>query len=456
MLFVVDTLRADHLGVHGYQRPTSPEIDAFAADSIRFSQALAPSPWTLPSLATLMTSLYPAVHGANKRSRLGELDWLFEPGSFRPTRALHASRTRMAELLQAQGFATLGLVQGAYPSAVFGFAKGVDRYDENASPGVRFDVEEALHWLDSEKPERFFVYIHVKEVHSPYSPNDIRVTVNHRRSAVSTQQYRAGAKEERERFEQIDFDPGYAGRVDGSLKSLQRMKKQLPKQAAGDIYHLVALYDRGIRYVDHWFGALIGGLRERGLLNETVVLFTSDHGEEFLEHGGLEHGHTYYEEMLRVPLILRIPGQAHGTVIDDAVGLVDVLPTVLEVLGVEAQYPTQGRSLVPLWTGGSLEPRSYFGEASNDDGRMALRADGFKYVRNKARPDELYVLSEDPGERFDRCRLRRKLCKSYRRKLKAWVKQQAQFAALLALPEAQDVVIDDEMAERLRSMGYVD
>jgi arylsulfatase A-like enzyme len=110
LLVVVDTLRADHLGSYGYPRQTSPRIDAFAADSIRFEQALAPSPWTLPSLATLMTGLYPEVHGASSPSRLRELTWLFDPGTFRPATALHESRTRIADLLQDEGFATLGLI----------------------------------------------------------------------------------------------------------------------------------------------------------------------------------------------------------------------------------------------------------------------------------------------------------------------------------------------------------
>lgn len=263
-----------------------------------------------------------------------------------------------------------------------------------------------------------------------------------------------GVEVERKRMAAIDFDPGYRGKVDGSLRNLKRLKKAPNKASPRDIEHLVALYDRGIKYMDGYFGALLEGLRERGLYDETVIVFTSDHGEEFREHGRFEHGYSYYEEMLHVPLIVRVPGEPAGLEIGEPVGLADVMPTVLEVLGVEATYPTQGRSLVPLWSGGGVEPRPFFGEASQEPGSVAIRDGGYKFVRHAKRADELYALASDPRETRNRCRAEPELCQKYGARLDEWVRAQQEFAAALELPE--DAEVDEELMERLRSMGYVD
>jgi len=452
VLVVIDTLRADHLGVYGYARPTSPRMDAFAADAVLFRRALTPSPWTLPALGTLMTSLYPSVHGARRPSALGA--WGQE--GFEPRSALHESRLTLAEILRDEGFQTLGIVRGAYATDVFGIAQGFDRYSQNDTPGVRFDVENALAWLDEEQPRRFLVYLHVVEVHAPYTPVQMPATLARRRPDAPFERFRAGVAEEQERFAQIDFDPGYQGPVDGSLKSMRKLRHAGDDLDPRDLEHLIALYDRGIRYTDHWIGELLDGLAARGLLDESLVVLTSDHGEEFREHGRFEHSRAYYEESLRVPLIVRVPGEGRGVVVDAPVGLVDVLPTVLDVLGLHRDYPFQGRSLRPLWKGGELPERDLFGEASSGPRSDAIVSGDWKYIRTRRAHEELYDLRGDPGERVNRCASEPVTCEAHRLRLDAWRAGRREVVRELGLPKPEPVEVDDETLEQLRELGYVE
>jgi arylsulfatase A-like enzyme len=493
VLVVVDTLRADHLGVYGYSRPTSPRMDRLAQQGILFREALSPTPWTLPALATIMTSLYPSLHGAHSPSDLRNTEWRFRPEHYRPLSALHESRLTLAEVLRAAGFRTYGAVQGSYPSSAFGMDQGFDVYHENATPGIRFDVEDALGWLDEHQPSRFLIYLHVIEVHSPYTPlapfiedPDAAPDAARQLSADRLHYFDEAVAEERLRFLSLDFDPGYRGPVDGTRENLQSLAKPGARMPRRDVRHLVALYDRGIAYVDHWIGVLLDGLSERGLDSRTLVVVTSDHGEEFLEHGGFEHSYSYYEEMLRVPLLMRIPDEGAGIVVPRPVGLVDIMPTVLDVLGVERVPGLQGDSLRPLWRDGSesgadsvasgenfadSSGAEYWGEASFRRGVQALRSGGWKYVgsvasrKSMASPpeqipspprEELYDLSRDPRERVNRCRAERERCAAYRRRLAARIEAQRQAARELALPEPQPARIDEAVLERLRALGYVE
>jgi arylsulfatase A-like enzyme len=215
------------------------------------------------------------------------------------------------------------------------------------------------------------------------------------------------------------------------------------------------------------------------------VVVTSDHGEEFLEHGGFEHSYSYYEEMLRVPLLMRIPGEGRGVVVSRPVGLVDVMPTVLDVLGVAPVAGLQGGSLRELWRDDAQSPRretsapgeepgQYWGEASFRPGVLSLRSEGWKYIgsarssgsssEEQVSPEsvdpppreELYDLSRDPDERLNRCRTEPKRCAAYRRRLAARVEAQAEAARELALPEPEPAEIDEAALERLRALGYVE
>jgi arylsulfatase A-like enzyme len=454
VVVVVDTLRADHLGAYGYPRPTSPRIDAFAADAVRFADATSPAPWTLPSLATLMTSLYPSVHGAHSPSDLKDMTWYFQPREFRAFAALHDSRITLAEILRDAGFSTWGAVQGSYPTGAFGMSQGFETYRENATPGIRFDIEDAFAWLDAERPERFLVYLHAMEVHAPYTPIEIRRGAHRKLDPEAMAYYRAAVAEERLRFLQWDFDPGYAGPADGSRSYLRASASRGTRLRARDVRHLVALYDRGIAYVDHWVGALIEGLRQRGLYDETIVVLTSDHGEEFFEHGRLEHSFSYYEEMLKVPLILRVPGEGQGVVVEETVGLVDVLPSLLDWLEVSEPDGLQGRSLRSLLVEAPASGAEYVGEASFRKGDLALRGPGWKYIRSGGGQEELYDLVADPSEATNLCAQQSSDCAQHRSRLAERVAENRSRADLLAEPEPAR--IDATTLQQLEALGYVD
>ena len=268
-------------------------------------------------------------------------------------------------------------------------SQGFETFRENATPGIRFDLEDAFAWLDANEPRRFLVYLHVMEVHAPYAPIEIRRGAHRKLDPERMSYYRDAVAEERLRLLQWDFDPGYHGPADGSRKTLRAFGRPGARVRARDVQHLVALYDRGIAYVDHWLGELIDGLKERGLYDETIVVLTSDHGEEFFEHGRLEHSFSYYEEMLNVPLIVRVPGEGQGVVVDQTVGLVDVLPTLLDWLETPAPDGLQGRSLRPWFGGEDLPAWEYVGEASFRKGDLALRGRGWKYIRSGDGSEEL-------------------------------------------------------------------
>ena len=448
VLVVIDTLRADHLGAYGYRRETSPVLDALAADGTLFSDAVAPSPWTLPSISTLMTSLYPSVHGASEatqsRGRRGPDADL--------TSVLSRSHTTLAEILQERGFRTAAFIQGAYPSAVFGMDQGFDRFADNETPGLRFDVEAVLRWLEDEAPERFLVYLHIGDVHSPYTV-PFRAA-NCRRAAVDE---RARALcEEHERYQAYDFSPGYRGRIDGSRENLLELKRRGRRPRKADLQRLVDLYDRSIAYTDEWIGRLIDGLRGSGLYDETIVVVTSDHGEEFFDHGGLEHGRTYFEEMMRVPLIVRVPGMGRGVVVDTQVGLVDVLPTLLDLLEIEHSQALQGRSVAAAIRGEEIEPHVYHGEASHLPRSGAIRGQGWKFVYSDGAADLLFDLRNDPAERRSLCPVQVARCRALRDQASAWRRRAAERRTALQLSGDELGEIDDTTRERLRALGYLD
>jgi arylsulfatase A-like enzyme len=454
VLVLVDALRADRLGCYGYtRRPTSPNLDALAAESTRFADAVSSTPWTLPSMATLFTSLYPSVHGATLASDIHT--WLRAPRDFKPVTVLDGSRTTLAEVLRASGFATAGFVQGSYPAPEFGLAQGFERYEANRHPGIRFNVEALLGWLDETRPRRFFAYLHVAEVHSPYTPPAPDPRFSATSPDPASRALAFALDEERARYRRWDFDPQYDGWLDGSWESLAAVRAgRVP--SARDVEHLGALYDRGIAYTDHWVGRLLDGLATRGLLDQTAVIVTSDHGDELFEHGRLEHNYTYYEETMRVPLIVRVPDLGVGRVVEQQVGLIDLMPTVLDVLGAPADQTLQGRSLVPLMRGDSLPDVPVLGEASQTPGRRAVRTGAWKYVTGGPEPTQLFDLAADPGERTNACAARADTCAALETTLREIRETLADAAHRSGLPPPPPAEVDAETRERLRRLGYAD
>lgn len=353
VLYLVDTLRADHLGVYGYERDTSPALDRWAEQSVVFERAYAPSSWTRPSVVSLLSGLDPIRHGVEDR-----LDAI--PGDVR----------LLSETLKENGYATLAAVTNPNVLPAWGFGRGFDVFDDldSAGHGTRADavtdhVAAALEGLDRSRP--FFLYVHVLDPHAPYEPPP-------------------------------PFDERY------------------PRSPALPAKLSIGRYDGEIAFVDSQFGRLLDTLERHGLGDDTLVLFVSDHGEELMDHGAMGHGFTLFEEVVRVPFVMRLPHGAHaGTRVAERVSLIDVVPTVLSVLGLPPGNDLDGRDLAPLLgdPGARVEPRDLFLSLYTTGTRSNLIrgvvSGPHKYLR-RSRPEEseaLFDLARDPGEFEDRARL---------------------------------------------------
>jgi arylsulfatase A-like enzyme len=385
ILISVDTLRADHLGCYGYDRATSSHIDTLASDGVTFLNAYASSPWTLPSHISLMTSL----HGVNHQVA-------YEDESLDP------SIPTLADILRMNQYYCAALTGGGFVSAQYGFSKGFNSYSDEGGI-LRQDSAEhlfhsALRWLEREKDKGFFLFLHTFQPHSPY--------------ACPTP-YRSAFLGENARWRHIDLI-SYLGGMPG-------IYRELPEN---DRRNIIDLYDGEIRYTDETLiGPLIAALKDMGLYDRTLIVFTSDHGEEFFDHHGWGHGHSLYDESLKVPLIIKFPdSRFQGRKIADMVPLVDIFPTILEEAGIEyADLDIDGQSLFPLITGEEKGDRGFLADlaanvlASRIPQRISMSQGKEKLILNREMspedlgffitpppvldPVEFYDLAQDPDER---------------------------------------------------------
>jgi len=305
ILISLDTLRADHLGTYGYHRDTSPAIDAFAKDNIVFENAVVQSPWTLPSHMSIMTSRYPSFHGVVHEGL-----------------SLSDEYVTLAELLKGAGYKTAAFVDGGYVSGVFGFDQGFDVYHDQRI-GAEGILPKAQHWLDENKSDSFFLFIHLFDIHSPYNPPPPYNSIFH------------------------DFT--YTGHLVPSSKNLIIAQYDPLKLKDDDLRHVIALYDGGIRYTDEKIGEFLSYLQNAGLYDQSLIIITSDHGEEFMEHDNVLHWQLFYRPNLHVPLIVHMPHYSRkGIRISELVQSIDLLPTIVESAQLPAYPAAQGRSFYPL------------------------------------------------------------------------------------------------------------
>jgi arylsulfatase A-like enzyme len=417
LLISIDTLRADHLSCYGYSRPTSPAIDRLAAEGVLFEQVVASSPWTLPSHASMLTGLNPRNHGL--KSRLA---------------GLQEDIPTLAMLLRDGGYTTMALVNAPDFLPRHGLHRGFEKYREyppreggrRVRSGKR-QVAQAINWLEEGFDRPFFMFIHNYDVHSGYDPAP----------------------------EFLDmFATPYDGKIKGSTADLMRARHGELTLSEDDLRHLIDRYDGGIRQLDSELALLFEYLDRRGLSDSTVVIVTSDHGEEFLEHGGVLHGQTMYSEMLDVPLILRGPGLPAGKRILGLAGLSDITPTVLVLAGVDVPK-MDGMDLTPTWeVGGAIpEDRLTFAEADHrnaeEDIKRMVRVGDVKLIYDRlARRQELYDLSRDPSEHRDLATAEPETVQLLMRYLERYEAGEARDA--VELPP-----LSQEELENLRSLGYL-
>jgi arylsulfatase A-like enzyme len=369
VLISLDTLRDDHMGAYGYQRDTSPNLDAFARQGVLFEDAVANSPWTLPSHGSLLTGLYPRNHGLKSRHV-----------------RLRDDVPTLASVLGKAGYATAGLVNSHNLSERYGLDRGFDlhryypeRIDERRVRSAREQIADAIAWLGKLPPERpFFLFLHNYDVHSAYDPDPEFLA---------------------------PFEHPYAGSIVGTTPELQLVRKGKLELDPADVRRLIDLYDGGIRQIDADLEQLFDYLDHTGLTATTHVIITSDHGEEFEEHGGVLHGRTMYQEVLAIPLLVRGPGIPVGRRVSGLVQLHDLFPTMLSLAGVRSEAPVDGIDLVPvLRAEAGIDPERFaFGEADHKnemhDVKRMVQVGGAKLIFDRIeRRIELYDLESDPAE----------------------------------------------------------
>ncbi len=367
----------------------------------------------------MMTSLYPARHGC---SLVGGTK-------------LRRRVTTLAEILRNEGYATHAITTILYLTATYGFDQGFERL---LALGHRASADrvtdEALRWLARNRDRRFFLFLHFYDVHSDYSP---------------PQPYRSR------------FDPDYKGPIDGTVQNLLKYQGRLTK---ADVRHLEALYDGEIAYVDHALGRLFGALEEMGLIRDTLIVLTSDHGEEFREHGSFGHGFTLYDEQLLVPLIFSWPGRIpSGRRVETPVRLIDVVPTLLQLLGLGGRLVPgrlDGRSLVPLVKGEGPpwipSPLAAFSQTELGGRELyALRTDRFKVIYDAGSEAwEFYDLSRDPGEKRNLGRDGAGAFTALAEELRAY-REKASRSSGIGSAAGEKVRLDRDSIQTLKSLGYI-
>lgn len=440
ILVVVDTLRADRLGLYGHDAPTSPHLDALARESIVFEQAYSPSAWTLPAMISAMTSTWPNDHDVVARGQ-----------------RLPMGLVPLAERLRQGGRQTAAFVANPLASTVSGLDRG---YDSLTRTKRTVPTELVGRWLDEQAREPFFLYLHSTEPHLPYSAPSAafeqlgKIPPADRKELVATLR----------RFRSLTSRTGPA-----PLNRRLELQRELLAELAPRQEDLLLLYDASVASADSNLGALFALLRDRELQDRTLLIVISDHGEEMLEHGSLLHGQSLYGELVRIPMLWRLPGGTSGGLrIKTAVTLVDLVPTLLELLGHEgADDPSfQGRSFAGLMEGAtpeSLEPVvtsvrierefDYATPHPRGDLNVSVVQAPWKGIWN-VEPDrfELYHLERDPGERVDRSDEEPQRTAELRTSLERWFLERS--TPELERAPAQE--IDAHDLERLRTLGYVE
>jgi arylsulfatase A-like enzyme len=365
ILVLVDTLRADHLKPFNPQtRVRTPVIDEFAAQSAVFEAAQAPENWTKPSCASVLTGLYPASHGA----KTGDAK-------------LSDKALMVSEAFKQAGFTTGTFIANGFVSERFGFNQGWDDYTNyihehhNAlAPSV---FRDAANWVEAHKEKRFFLYIQTIDPHVPYDPPEDMLAL---------------------------YQPEpYTGPIKprSTAEQLEKAKSVPPKLVLTDAdkHYIEALYDGEISGHDRALGTFIERLKKLGVYDQTMVVITADHGEEFEDHGSWGHGHSVYQELLHVPLMVRFPPTVPARRIDETVSTVDIAPTLLAAAGLPVPDVMEGVDRSQQLIGGATPaPAVAFSDFLDD--RRVIRAGRWKLIVRGVTPT-LFDLERDPKEQTE-------------------------------------------------------
>jgi len=428
VVILLDTLRADHVSCYGYNRPTTPAIDTLAEKGVRFTQVISPSPWTLPSVVALLAGQQPQ-HVLNSKQKM---------------------KRSLVELFNQAGFATAGITEGGYVSKGFNMHRGFAYYHEEkgilrmssaskATGGIAKTFNKAKEWLEKHKDKPFFLFIHTYEPHTPYT--------NH--------------------YFSQGMNPGRIGEMFKIQYLVQLCSGQLVLTDTEKQY-VHALYESDIHSSDRYVGEFLTFLEKIGIRSKTLVVVTSDHGEELGEHFerySYDHGHSLKDNLLRVPLVIHDPVRKFAvSQVDAQVRLIDVIPTVADLLGVKINYSIAGRSLVDFMTAKETSHRVAVSGLTNFGPlRYSIRDGRYKFIEiaapDKDKPPmvpilpkwQLYDLLNDPAEKTNLANAKPKLAKT----MSATLHQQIEILGK-SPTDSQPMIGNEELLKRLRSLGYLD
>ncbi|MHB8054137.1 MAG: sulfatase [Candidatus Aminicenantales bacterium] len=437
ILVSIDTLRADHLGTYGYDRPVSPFIDALAADAAVFENTYTTAPWTLPAHVSMFTGLNCVRH------RVYDEYARIDPRT-----------VTLAEKMRAAGYATGAITGGGLVSAEYGLAKGFDEYrmeyGERVDPTQADKIgRDAVQWLEQNADRPFYLFLHTYQVHLPYkSP---------------------------EPFRSQFLPPGARWKTFTLEKNLGGLAGVFRPLGEADRANVVALYDAGIRYTDEaLIKPVVDALRRLGLYDRSLIVVTSDHGEEFYDHGGWDHTHSVYEELIRVPLIVKLPGsEFRGRRYSPIVRTIDIMPTVLDAAGIPfGELSLNGAGLGPVLRGKETADRAFLVELSDNvyncriPPRLAVNDGRRKLILNHPfRPDELnfflapppefpsleiYDLGRDPKEKQNLAGRPDEAARD-----RALVQKAREFERLIPPRGNERTKIDKDLEDQLRALGYI-
>ena len=416
LVILMDTLRADHLGVYGYELETSPHIDRFAEENQFLDPFYSVAPWTSPAIASLFTGMYPTSHGVLSHLSLNKE----QPELY----ALPDSLTTLAERFQLQGYRTGAVSSNPWILSEFGFDQGFEQFIvlDNKAPAGEINAQ-AQQWLSElQDNESFFLYLHYMDCHGPYIP-----------PSPYSQMLLPTLQGEHQRVIPEDIIPAYLDILQDGTTTLE---------------YLISQYDGAIRYFDDQFGEMVQFLKEQGFYDDMVVLLTSDHGEEFMEHGRLDHGFTLYQEQLAVPLVCKFPQGTNAKLFqgERMPEIIDIYPTLLSSIGVEGPLEISGESLLAQG-----DRDAAFAEADKDLQSAAFIGKEYKYIRqlreNKA---SLYNLENDPSEQTDMLQGKtQEIDVKWDDMLFARIADAKQLAVKPEVAQLQD-----EVLEKLGSLGY--
>jgi choline-sulfatase len=427
LVIVIDTLRADDLGCYTPELDVSPNIDALARHGVVFQRAIAPAPWTQPSVSSLMTGLIPSHHGTLQvRDQLSE------------------DHTTMAERFSARGFQTAAVVSHHLLAADLGYGQGFDSFDESSVTSSKnhssFQVTKvAIDQIQRLQDDPFFLFVHYFDPHYEY--------LHHK---------------------QFDRTSAYGGQVRDWKMTIANLRKRRNEMTASDFLYLHQLYREEIAYTDQQVGRLLDELQEQGLDKNTLVILTADHGEEFGEHNWIGHTSFLYDTLIHVPLIFSLPGHLKPNTVSTAVSLIDIVPTLEALAQTPGDEDWDGRSLLNLLGGKQgdnkraifsevafVSPRSerQSSEVEKEAFLAAVTSDDWKLIHDLERQTwELFSLLDDPGETHNLYTDNHDQAQRLRPLLSEWESGKTENWGRQFLGGDQ---LDDKERERLRSLGYI-